>query len=82
MKKILFVTFTFLIVGCQEVTQREVRESYCVVTMVKHYRVGEKHTLQTDPEWKATTSCGTTHTLHNPVSVGDTILIKAVYLNN
>ena len=84
MKKILFVTFAilFLIIGCQEVTQREVRETYCVVTKVKHYRVGEKHTLQTDPEWRVTTSCGATHTLHNPVSVGDTILIKTVYFKD
>lgn len=81
MKKVLFVTFAilFLIVGCQEITQRKIRESYCVVIKVRHYRVGEKHTLQTTPEYQAITDCGTTYTLHKLVSVGDTLLIKTIF---
>lgn len=84
MKKILYVAFAimFLIIGCQEVTQREVRETYCVITKVKHYRIGEKHTLQTTPEWRAITNCGTTHILRNPVGVGDTLLLKIIYYKN
>jgi hypothetical protein len=82
MKVLLIITTVFLLVSC---TQPEIDSTLitrCVITDVKHYSIGERHSLQTSPEWKITTSCNTRHTFHHKVSVGDTLLIKKIHYKN
>lgn len=84
MKAFIISATILLFVSCSSsgVEYRKVSQTPCVITEVEHYGTGQRHTLQIDPEWKITTSCGSTHTLHRPVSVGDTLLIKTVYFKD
>lgn len=84
MKILITLMAVFLFVSCstRNPINRKMYQTPCVVTNVEYYSTGQRHTLQIDPEWKITTSCGSSHTLHHPVNVGDTLLIKTVYLKD
>lgn len=84
MKAFITLVALFLFASCSTPSNspRKVSQTPCIITEVEHYGTGQRHTLQIDPEWKITTSCGSTHTLHRPVNVGDTLLIKTVYLKD
>lgn len=81
MKKIYFIIgliFTSLVTSCGSEVVGEVTEQTCVATEVEYFQVGEKHTLQTDPEWRVKLDCGRIYTSRNAVRVGDSIQIKIV----
>lgn len=59
--------------------KKEYRKVPCTVLSVKHYGVGQIHTLQFDPFWEVTTGCGKAK-MKRPYSVGDTIWVY--YVNN
>jgi len=80
MKVSLFILLTLCILtSCVSNTATKASFKKCIITDVKYYASGERHTLQIDPEWKITTSCNMKCTLHHKVSVGDTLLIKTVH---
>ena len=64
--------------SCESNVVGEVTEKSCVVTEVEFFQIGQRHTLQLDPEWKVKTDCGTRFTAHRPFRVGDTIQIKMI----
>jgi hypothetical protein len=81
MKKVYFIIgtiFTSLITSCGSEVVGEVTEQTCIATEVEYFQVGEKHTLQTDPEWRVKLDCGRTYTSRKAVRVGDSIQIKIV----
>jgi hypothetical protein len=81
MKKVYFIIgtiFTLAAFGCESPKVAEVIEKDCVITEVEYFQIGQKHTLQIDPEWRVTTDCGTTHTSRQAMRVGDTVQIKIV----
>jgi len=80
MKKILVIVGIIgsVLVGCKPTVVGEVTEKSCIVTEVEFFQIGQRHTLQIDPEWKVKTDCGNRFTIHRPIRVGDTIQIKIV----
>jgi hypothetical protein len=78
--KVLLFTLTVLCIftGCSRPVAKDVSYGRCIITGVVYYGVGQKHTLQTDPEWKITTNCNTKYTVHHEMSVGDTIIVKTI----
>ena len=81
MRKVYFIIgtiFTIAALGCESPKVAEVIEKDCVVTEVEYFQIGQKHTLQIDPEWRIKTDCGTTHTSRKAMRVGDTVQIKIV----
>jgi hypothetical protein len=81
MRKVYFIIgtiFTIAALGCESPKVAEVIEKDCVVTEVEYFQIGQKHTLQIDPEWRIKTNCGTTHTSRKAMRVGDTVQIKIV----
>ena len=57
--------------------KKDYRKAPCVVLSVKHYGVGQIHTLQFDPLWEVTTRCGKAK-MKRPHFVGDTIWVYYV----
>jgi hypothetical protein len=81
MKKVYFIIgtiFTLTALGCESPKVAEVIEKDCVITEVEYFQIGQKHTLQIDPEWRVKTDCGTTYTVRKAMRVGDTVQIKIV----
>jgi len=76
--KVLIALMIFGLIGCVRPTIKNASYKKCIVTNVVYYGIGQKHTLQTDPEWKITTNCNVRYTAHHEVNVGDTILVKTI----
>jgi hypothetical protein len=68
--------------SCHEVKGKHTVNLKCIVTDVEYFEIGKRHTLQTSPEWKIKTSCGMVHVFRYHINVGDTLLIKKIYINN
>jgi hypothetical protein len=66
----------FSLFSCKEKTKdlKNYEKRPCIILSVKHYGVGERNTLQVDPQWIATTECGD-FTLRTPVEEQDTLWI-------
>jgi hypothetical protein len=83
MKRFLYIiTAVLMLTACSTPDIKSTEITRCVITDVKYYSIGQRHTLQTEPEWKITTACNTKHTFHHKVSVGDTLLIKKIHFKS
>jgi hypothetical protein len=62
--------------SCKDYKSKLVERKACVITEVETFSPGQRHTMQVDYEWHATTSCGMKHTFKSAVEVGDTIWVE------
>ena len=71
------ILLSVLFFSCKSNVKRIlVERKTCTVVNVQYFSTGTKHTLQTDPEWHATTDCGVKITFHHPVESGDTLTLE------
>lgn len=81
MKKVYFIIgliFTLAAFGCETRTVAEVTEETCIVTEVEFFQIGQRNTLQIDPEWRVKLDCGRIYTSRKAMRVGDSVQIKIV----
>lgn len=75
MRYIYLLMLALILSSCDN-KQILVERKPCVITYVKCFYPGEISVMQLEPEWHATTDCGTKHTFYHPVDKNDTVWIE------